>query len=155
MLQVHLNQGETLRAEAGAMVYMDHTIDVTGKAQGGFMKGVGRMFTGESFFLQNLTASRGAGRVAVAPVSIGNIIEIDLVGKSWLLQKGAFLCSETTVNTSVKAQSFAKGLFSKEGFFIIRSEGHGKLVVGSFGSIHKIELNNEEIVIDNGHMVTW
>lgn len=155
MLQVYLEQGETLRAEAGAMVYMDPTIDVTGKAQGGFMKGMGRMFTGESFFLQNLIATRGPGKVAVAPVTIGNITEIDMVGRTWYLQKGAFLCSETSVNTSVKTQSFAKGLFSKEGFFIIRSEGYGKLIVSSFGSIHKLVLNNEEIVIDNGHMVAW
>lgn len=150
-----LEQNETLRAEAGAMVYMDSTIDVEGKAQGGFVKGLGRMMTGESFFLQNLTAKRGKGKVMLAPVNIGNIVEVEMTGKTWFLQKGAFLCSEPTVTTSVKTQGLAKGLFSKEGFFIIRAEGHGKLFLGSFGSIHKIELNNEEVIIDNGHMVAW
>lgn len=155
ILEAHLEAGETLRAEAGAMVYMDTTVEIKGKAQGGLMKGMGRMLTGESFFLQDLTASQGAGKVGLAPVSIGNIIEIEMTGKPWILQKGAFLCSETTITTSVKTQSLAKGLFSKEGLFIIRAEGKGKLFLNSFGSIHKIELNNEEIVIDNGHMVAW
>lgn len=155
VVEANLEQGEILRAEAGAMVYMDATIDVDGKAQGGVMKGLGRMITGESFFLQDLKATRGRGKVMVAPTNIGNIVEIQMEGRSWLLQKGAFLCSEPTVNTSVKTQSLAKGLFSKEGLFIIRAEGHGKLFLGSFGSIHKLELKDDEVIIDNGHMVAW
>lgn len=150
-----LSQGESLRAEAGAMVYMDTTIEVVGQTQGGIAKGLGRMVTGESFFVQELIAQRGAGKVMLAPVNIGNIIEIEMNGKPWILQKGAFLCSEPTVKTSTKTQGLSKGLFSREGFFIIRSEGHGKLFISSFGTIHKIELNNEEVIIDNGHMVAW
>lgn len=46
----HLAQGEVLKAEAGAMVYMDPTVDVEGRAKGGLAKGLGRMITGESFF---------------------------------------------------------------------------------------------------------
>lgn len=155
VVQARLENGEMMRAEAGAMVFMDPTIDVEGKAKGGFMKGLGRMVTGESFFVQEVKASRGPGRVMLAPTQIGNIIEIQMTGKTWLLQKGAYLCSENGVNTSVKTQSLAKGLFSGEGLFIIRAEGSGKLFLSSFGSIHKIELSNEEIIIDNGHLVAW
>lgn len=152
----HLEQGEALRAESGAMVYMDPTVDVEGHAKGGIAKGLGRLLTGESFFVQEVVASRGAGKVMLAPANIGNIIELDLDGRgSWYLQKGAFLCSETTVNTSVKTQSLTKGLFSGEGLFIIQANGHGKLFLNSFGAIHKIELNNEEVIIDNGHLVAW
>lgn len=151
----HLDQHEALKAESGAMVYMDTTIDVEGKAQGGIMKGLGRMVTGESFFLQTLTAKRGNGKVMLAPPNIGHIIEIDMNGKDWLIEKGAFLCSETTVNTKVKRQSLAKGLLSKEGLFIIQAEGTGKLFLSTFGALHKIELKDEEVIIDNGHMVAW
>ena len=151
----NLDANETLRAEAGAMVYMDPSVSVEGNAQGGVMKGLGRMVTGESFFLQDLKANDKGGKVMVAPTNIGNIIEIEMKGTDWLLQKGAFLCSETTVSTKVKSQGLGKALFSKEGLFIIRAEGHGKLFLGSFGAIHKIELNNEEVIIDNGHTVAW
>ncbi len=155
VVMAQLEPNETLRAEAGAMVYMDTSVSVEGKAQGGIMKGLGRMVTGESFFLQNLQANEKGGKVMVAPTNIGNIVEVEMKGTGWLLQKGAFLCSETTVNTKVKSQGLGKALFSKEGLFIIRAEGHGKLFLGSFGSIHKIELNNEEVIVDNGHTVAW
>lgn len=152
----NLSQGEVLKAEAGAMVYMDPTIDVEGRAKGGLAKGLGRMITGESFFVQELIAKRGAGNVMLAPANIGNLAELMLDGKtSWYLQKGAFLCSETTVNTSVKTQSLMKGLFSGEGLFLIQANGTGKLVLNSFGAIHKIDLHNQELVIDNGHLVAW
>ncbi len=150
-----LEQNEVIRAESGAMVYMDATIDVEGKAQGGMLKGLGRMVTGESFFLQTLKASRGKGKVMLAPTNLGNIAEIQMTGKTWFLEKGAFLCSETGVTTSVKSQGLGKAFFSKEGLFIIRAEGHGKLFISAFGSLHKLELNNEEVIIDNGHMVAW
>ena len=153
---VHLSANEVIRAEAGAMVYMDPTIDVEGKAKGGIASGLGRMITGESFFVQELIAKRGAGKVMLAPSNIGNLAEIMLDGKTvWSLQKGAYLCSETTVATNVKTQSLAKGLFSGEGLFIIQASGTGKLIVNSFGAIHKIDLDNEEIIIDNGHLVAW
>ena len=94
----HLEQNEVLKAEAGAMVYMDAAISVEGRAKGGLASGLGRMLTGESFFVQELTAKRGAGSVMLAPSNIGNIAEIELDGRTtWYLQKGAFLCSETTV----------------------------------------------------------
>ncbi len=151
----HLEANETLRAEAGAMVYMSPSVSVEGKAQGGVMKGLGRMMTGESFFLQDLRANDKGGDVMVAPTNIGNIVEVEMKGTGWLLQKGAFLCSEPTVTTKVKSQGLGKALFSKEGLFIIRAEGHGKLFLGSFGAVHKIELNNEEMIVDNGHTVAW
>lgn len=156
MVLATLSQNEVLKAEAGAMVYMDPTIDVEGRAKGGLAKGLGRMITGESFFVQELTAKRGAGNVMLAPSNIGNIVEVDMDGsKTWYLQKGAFLCSEPTVNTSVKTQSLAKGLFSGEGLFIIQANGTGKLFLNSFGGIHRIDLNNQEVIIDNGHLVAW
>lgn len=152
----HLEQNEVLKAEAGAMVYMDAAISVEGRAKGGLASGLGRMLTGESFFVQELTAKRGAGSVMLAPSNIGNIAEIELDGRTtWYLQKGAFLCSETTVEMSVKTQSLAKGLFSGEGLFIIQADGSGRLFVNSFGSIHRIDLDNGEVVIDNGHLVAW
>lgn len=155
VVQVHLQKGERIKAEAGAMVYMDATVDVEGKAQGGIAKGLGRMITGESFFLQELAANRGDGKAMLAPKNIGNIIEINMTGKNWMIQKGSFLASEMSINTKVKSQGLGKALFSGEGLFIILAEGTGKIWLSSFGGIHKLDLNNEEVVIDNGHLVAW
>ncbi len=49
LLEVNLGQGEMIKAESGAMVTMDETVDVEGKLEGGIMKGLGRMLAGEKF----------------------------------------------------------------------------------------------------------
>ena len=41
------------------------------------------------------------------------------------------------------------------GFFIMTTEGNGTLLAEAFGSIKRIDLNNEEITIDNNHIVAW
>ena len=52
---VDLGPGETISAEAGAMVGMSTNLDMqTGMPQGGFLKNLGRsLFGGESFFRNN------------------------------------------------------------------------------------------------------
>jgi uncharacterized protein (TIGR00266 family) len=53
-------------------------------------------------------------------------------------------------------QNLLKGLFSGEGFFVLRASGMGTLFVSSYGAIHPIELSEgQEFVVDNGHLVAW
>jgi uncharacterized protein (TIGR00266 family) len=53
-------------------------------------------------------------------------------------------------------QNLTKGLFSGEGFFVLKASGVGTLFVSSFGAIHPIDLaEGQEIIIDNGHLVAW
>src|SRR5262249_6696264 len=55
-----------------------------------------------------------------------------------------------------KMQNLTKGLFSGEGFFVVKVSGSGTLFVSSYGSIHPIDLaDGEEMVIDNSHLVAW
>ena len=63
VVECSLRHGEAIKAESDAMIAMDATVDVEGKMEGGVLGGImRRVFTGESFFLQRLVASRGAGR---------------------------------------------------------------------------------------------
>ena len=64
IVKCQLERGEKLKAESDAMITMSATIDVEGKMNGGLLSGLARKFlTGESFFCQELIASRGAGEV--------------------------------------------------------------------------------------------
>ncbi len=72
----HLSEGETVVAEAGAMVSMDTHIDIKTSAGrpgqgliGGLMKGLKRALTSESFFQNRFTASGSPGEVTFAPTS--------------------------------------------------------------------------------------
>jgi len=156
-LKVYLTRGETFKAESGAMVTMRDTIDVTGNMEGGFLGGLGRMMSGEKFFFQNLTASRGDGDVLLAPTVLGDIIDVDLDGSYGLtVQKDGFFAGEGGIQVSSKMQNLSQGLFSGEGFFILTITGRGKVFLSSLGAIHAINLNpGEQIIVDNCHLVAW
>lgn len=156
-LKVHLKEGEVIKAESGAMVAMSDTLDVEGKLEGGLLKGLGRMLAGESFFFQTIAARRGPGEALLSPGMLGEISTLKLDGETeYLLQKDGFFAGTEDLEVSTKMQNLAKGLFSGEGFFVVRVSGEGTLFVSSYGAIHPIDLEeDEEIIIDNSHLVAW
>ncbi len=157
IVKYHLEKGERLKAESDAMIAMSSTIDVTGGVEGGIKKGLTRMLSGEKFFFQYLTATRGSGEILFAHAYPGDITDIQLDGTNGLIiQKNGFLASTEDVEIDTKVQNLTKGLFSKEGFFILKARGKGTLFLSSYGAVHNITLSQgEEIVIDNGHLVAW
>lgn len=157
LLEVHLQAKQTLKAQSDAMVAMDPTIDVEGKLEGGLLGGLGRMFSGESFFFQTLRATRGAGTALLAPAQPGDLLPIRLDGsETYILQKDGFLASSDGVDISTTAQNLARGLFGGEGFFVLKARGRGILFAESYGAVHALEVPvGEEMVVDNGHLVAW
>jgi uncharacterized protein (TIGR00266 family) len=158
MLKVELNEGESLKAESGAMIAMSSTVDIEGKMEGGFLGGLTRkLLTGESFFLQNMVAKRGNGEVMLAHSQPGEIAALEMDGSTeYILQKNGFLAGSETLSISSKAQNLTKGLFSGEGFFVVRISGTGILFVSSFGSIHTMDIPaGEQFTVDNAHLVAW
>jgi uncharacterized protein (TIGR00266 family) len=157
LLEVHLQAKQTIKAQSDAMVAMDPTIDVEGKLEGGLLGGLGRMLSGESFFFQTLKATRGAGIALLAPAQPGDLLPIHLDGsQSYILQKDGFLAASEGVQISTAAQNLARGLFSGEGFFVLKAHGRGMLFAESYGAIHALEVPaGEEMIVDNGHLVAW
>jgi uncharacterized protein (TIGR00266 family) len=157
MLEIELQQGESMKAESGAMVSMSSTIDVEGKMDGGIFGGITRMLAGENFFLQTLTANRGPGKVYLSPPIPGDIIDVELDGSyNMMVQKDGFLAGASGLNISTQAQNLAQGFLSGEGFFVVKVSGKGVVFVNTYGSIHVFDLQaGEEIVVDNNHLVAW
>jgi uncharacterized protein (TIGR00266 family) len=157
LLKLPLRQGQAIKAEAGSMVSMSTTVDVEGRLEGGLLGGLGRMLTGEKFFFQTLAARRGPGEVLLAPTMPGDIHAIELNGsEGWSVQKDGFFAAAETVEVATKMQNLSQGLFSGEGFFIIRVGGRGTLFVSSYGAIHPVDIPaGEELIIDNAHLVAW
>jgi uncharacterized protein (TIGR00266 family) len=158
MAKLTLNGGEEVKAESDAMVAMTSNISVEGKAEGGVFGMLKRTFTGESAFMQTLKNNgSNPGEVHVAPSEPGDLAVIELNGSNgYILQKGAFLASESGIVMDTVSQGIMKGLLSGEGFFLQKATGNGKLVISSFGAILKKTLAPDEIwIVDNGHMVAW
>lgn len=155
-LKVELESGEILKAESGAMVSMDNHVEISGKSEGGLLGGLGRMLAGETFFLQKLTTSSKNAEVILAPTMLGDIQELELKNETWSVQKDGFFAGDDNIEVSTKMQNLAKGLFSGEGFFILKVSGSGKLFVSSFGSIIKVGIPaDKEYIVDNHHLVAW
>lgn len=156
-LKVHLEKGEGFKAESGAMVAKDTGIEIEGKLEGGLLGGLGRMLAGETMFVQTLEANKDAGEVILAPTMLGDIIEIDVEqGKIWNVAKDGFFAGDVRLKVSTKMQNLAKGLFSGEGFFVVKVSGEGKLFVSSFGAVIKVDIEaGKEYIVDNHHLVAW
>ena len=163
LVELSLNQGETVFIQRGSMVY--HTPNVTlntqlnasGSGLGRFVKAVGRsMVSGESTFITQAVAQSDNGYLALAPDSPGQVIPLQLGEKQYRLNDGAFLALDGTAYYTMERQSVGKALFGGQGgFFVMTTQGQGTLLANAFGSIKKIELHNQEVTIDNAHVVAW
>lgn len=157
IVKINLQKGERIKAESDAMVSMSNTIDLDGKLEGGLFRGIGRMLAGEKFFFQTLAANRGPGEVLLASSVPGGVVDVELDGSYGLcVQKDGFLAASDSISVDTQMQNLTRGLFSGEGFFILKINGKGTVFINSYGAIHPINLEaGEEVVIDNSHLVAW
>ena len=163
LVELSLNQGETVFIQRGSMVC--HTPNVTlntqlnasGSGLGRFVKAVGRsMVSGESTFITQAVAQSDNGYLALAPDAPGQVIPLQLGEKQYRLNDGAFLALDGTAYYTMERQSVGKALFGGQGgFFVMTTQGQGTLLANAFGSIKKLELHNQEVTIDNAHVVAW
>lgn len=158
LVEIILDPQETVRAEAGTMMYMDQNIKMETGTSGGLMSGLKRMFTGESFFITSFTnMGRNKEKVGFASPYPGKIIPLDLAekGGEFLCQKDAFLCAAHGIEIEVAfTKKFGAGLFGGEGFILQRLTGDGLAFIHAGGTIIERELKPGEILrVDTGCVV--
>ena len=100
-VEIRLQAGEAMYTQSGGMAWMSDGFTLDSNVKGGLMKGLGRMFSGESLFMATYTASRPDSTIAFASTVPGKILAIDTAKTSLICQKGAFLCAQTTVELSL------------------------------------------------------
>lgn len=154
--KVCLDAGEQLTTEAGSMVAMSGTLDVDTtthkKGKGSIFKSLGRLLTGESFFLNHYTA-RQAGEVYLSQKLSGDIVVHQMMNQKLIVQSGSFLAAEDDIELDPGWQGF-KTLLSGEGLFWIKMSGQGQLLLSSFGEIYEVDVE-DEYVVDTGHIVAF
>ena len=156
MATVYLEPGESLNAEAGAMMTMTSSIEIGTSTEGGVLRGLRRsVLGGESFFMNKFTATGPQAHVVVAPALPGDVLVWPLTGNVVYLQSGSFLAAPGSIDIDSKWGG-AKTFFSREGLFMLKCSGTGDLVVASYGAVHAIDLApGQTYVVDTGHMVGW
>lgn len=165
---ITLDPGEAVIAEAGAMMYMEHgiqmatTLDATGSQTGLFGKllaGGKRMLSGDSFFI-TVFANAATQRqdVAFAAPTPGKIYPIEL--RDWggeiIAQKDAFLCGARGIEVTVAFnRKIGAGFFGGEGFILQRITGRdGLCFLHASGAFHEMTLKpGESLRVDTGCLV--
>lgn len=156
LLEVILNQGETLVAESGAMMAMDSRIDVQTSMRGGLWNAAKRKLLGGESLFQNTYTSNAAGqRIYLAPAAEGDMKARELArGEEFFLQSGAYVAhqgQELVIDTKFGGM---RGFFSGVGLFLLRIVGPGTVFYGSYGALHEVNLDNGlGYTVDTGHIV--
>ena len=153
-----LNSGEVMVSQAGAMGWMSENIIMDTNMKGGLMGGLGRMFSGESLFLNTFTSSKEPGTIAFPSSFPGKILALELkAGESIIAQKDAFLASEESVGLEVYfKRKLAAGLFGGEGFILQKITGPGIVFLEMDGHIEEYDLEPGEVVkVDTGHVAMF
>ncbi len=154
MLQVNLQPGESIVAEAGAMAWMDTHVQTAVSTRGGLGKGFKRaVLGGESMFQNTFSVKDKAGSIALVPAEPGPILhEVLSSGRELFLQAGAYLASSEGIELDTQYQGL-KGLLS-EGLFTLRIHGEGDLFFSGYGDVYAIDVDGE-YVVDSGYAVAW
>jgi uncharacterized protein (TIGR00266 family) len=154
MARVSLQPNEQIVAESGAMVGMSTNVAMQTQS-GGLMKGLKRMFGGESFFRNTFTAQNGPGEVLLASSLPGDMALLDMTPNGYFIQSSSYVAGTPNVNIETKVGGF-KTFFAGEGVFVLKAtaQGPGQVLVGAFGGIQELQCDGN-IVIDTGHLVCW
>lgn len=167
LVEIELDPGETVIAEAGAMLYMEDGIQFETRMGDGSNPRAGffdkllsagsRMITGESLFLTHFS-NQGFGKrhVAFSAPYPGTIIPMNLPvhGGRVIVQKDAFLCAALGTKISVSFnRKLGAGLFGGEGFILQQLQGDGKAFVHAGGTVIEKQLNQETLRVDTGCIV--
>ncbi len=164
IVEVELDPGEVVIAEAGAMNYMEEDISFESKMGDGSKPDGGmldslmnigkRVLTRESIFMTHFTNSgTGKRRVAFAAPYPGKIIAVDMaeMGQELTCQKDAFLCAALGTSIDIAFnRKLGAGFFGGEGFILQRLRGDGKAFIHVGGTVIKRELRNETLRVDTG-----
>lgn len=169
IVEIELDPGETVIAEAGAMNYMEDDIvfetrmgDGSTANEGvmGKLLGVGkRVLTGESIFMTHFT-NHGSQkrRVSFASPYPGKILALDMakIGNGLTCQKDAFLCAALGTKIGIAFQrKLGAGFFGGEGFILQKLEGDGMAFLHAGGHVVKKQLNGETLRVDTGCIVAF
>ena len=159
VVEIMLENGETVYTQTGGMAYQTAGIEMKTNANGGVMRSLGRMFTGESIFMANYKAIQDGATVAFATTVPGAIIPIDLtnIPNGLIIQKGAFLCAESTVDLKVSfTKRISAGLFGGEGFILQKATGNGKIFLEVDGDpIEKVLAPGDVLKVDTSNIVAF
>ena len=149
-----LYPGESMITQSGAMAWMSPNMDMQTSA-GGFGKAFGRLFSGESLFLNTYTPMGGSGSITFAASFPGSIRAVEITpDRPLIIQKSAFIAATAGVELSVFFQKkMGVGFFGGEGFIMQKLTGRGLAFIEVDGEGVDYDLRpGEQLIVDTGYL---
>jgi len=154
-VEVQLQKGDAVYTQSGGMAWMGPGVEMSTNSKGGVLKGLGRMFSGESMFMATYTATQNS-YIAFAATVPGSVMALNATEHNgFTIQKGAFLAAENNVqlNTAFN-KKIGVGLFGGEGFIMQKISGNGVVWLEIDGDAIEKELAEGEVIkVDTGNVV--
>ena len=154
VLEMDLDNGEEVRCQSGAMSWMSPNMEMQTTSGGGIGKIFGRIFSGESMFLNRYIA-HGQGKIAFSSDFVGTILPIEISpGHDFVVQQSGFLASFGNVEQSVFFQKkLGAAFFGGEGLIMQRFSGNGIVFVEIDGYCQKYDLAaGQKLVLSTGYL---
>ena len=161
-LTLQLETGDTVTAEAGAMVTMDPTLSMKTRLNSPTKSGffgkvltfliaiVRKVLGGETMFVNDFS---GGGELRLAPALAGYVIHRRLENERILLTPGSYLASGSGLNMRLRFGGL-RAILSREGIFFVEISGTGDLWMNAYGGITEVPIDGS-FVVDNGHIVAF
>ena len=153
VVECHLDPGEAMKCEGGAMVWMSDGLQM--ETKGG---GIGKMFSkalsGENLF-ENIYRASQPSMITFGASYMGSIVAYELTGgREIVCQKSAFLCATEGVERTVFFQGkVGAGFFGGEGFIMQKMSGNGIVFVEIDGTAINYDLAaGQRMIIDTGYL---
>src|SRR5436190_250634 len=147
-VEIELDPSEAVRAEVGAMLFMEDDIQMQTSSGGGVFSGLKRIVSGENFFITSfLNTGNVKRKVTFAAPYPGKIIPLDLaqLGGTFLCQRDGFLCAAQGIDIDIEfTKRIGAGFFGGEGFILQRLTGTGKAFIHAGGTIIRKDLKSNE-----------
>ncbi len=157
-VEMRLDAGESVYTQSGGMAWMGEQVQMDTNTHGGIMKGLGRLFAGESLFLTTYTAQAPGAEIAFSATVPGEIVPVHVSAWSGLIcQKGAFLCAQSGVTLdTVFTKRLSSGFFGGEGFILQQIGGSGMAFLEVDGNqVEKTLAPGEVLRVDTGNVVAF
>ena len=143
-------RNETVRAEAGALSYMQGKIKVDTPLPSlpGIIKSA---LVDESIFRPRYS---GTGEIHLES-SLGGFHIVDLKGEQWILESGSYWASDEDIQVTVFRERVWTAFWTGEGFiqFQTKVSGCGKVAIRANGPVEEVELKNSRFLAEGKYVV--
>ena len=149
-----LNDNEEVSCQGGAMSWCSPNMEMQTTSNGGIGKIFGRLFTGESLFMNRYIA-RGKGFIAFSSHFVGTIISVEIrPGRDFIVQKTGYLASYGNIEQTVHFQKkLGTAFLGGEGLVMQRFSGNGIIFFEIDGYCKEYELKQgEQLVLNTGYL---